>query len=393
MSPENITNTPNTKVCPTCGTRLAENASRCLVCGTEFSAALEMKKPRAIQASRMPEITLGLPAALGLLALFLVVGAALVLVLMRVTGASTTGAATGPTATTTLTPTITATPTDAPTDTPVPTPTTQQPVDYTVRAGDVCSSIALAFNVSVQSIIVLNNLSANCTLSAGDKLKVPYPTATPAPQATATMEAADATRAACDKVSYTVQSGDSLSSIAANYNVPPDEIKSFNGLSNDSVFLGNSIWIPLCKRAATPGPTFTPTIPPPYPAPNLLLPVDAAGFTLADTSITLQWASVGTLRSNEAYVVTVVDETDSNGLTDTSQGRRLVEYVTDTKFIIPADFRPKDNRAHILRWWVSTVRQTGSDDQGQPIWVSAGALSLQRDFSWQGIAPEASPTP
>jgi LysM repeat protein len=322
-----------------------------------------------------------------------VVGAALVLVLMRVTGASTKGGASGPTATITLTPTVTPTPTDAPTSTPVPTATLEPAIDYTVRSGDVCSSIALTFNVSVQSLIVLNNLSANCTLSVGDKLKVPHPTPTPAAQATSTMDAAHSTIEACNKVSYTVQSGDSLSSIATNYNVPAAEIKSFNGLSNDSVFIGNSIWIPLCKRAATPGPTFTPTIPPPYPAPPLLLPVDGTGFTLADTSITLQWASIGTLRSNESYVVTVVDVTDSQGLTDTSQARRLVEYVTDTKFIIPADFRPKDNRAHILRWWVSTVRQNGSDDQGQPVWVSAGALSLQRDFSWQGIAPEVTPTP
>ncbi len=385
MSPETTT-TPNTKVCPTCGTRLAENATRCLVCGTEFSATVEMKKPRTVQASRMPEITLGLPAALGLLALFLIVGATLVFVLLRFTGGGSPGAAAGPSATVTITATITVTGTDAPTETPVPTSTTQPPHDYTVVAGDVCSSIAATFGISVQSLIILNNLPATCTLSIGDVLKVPYPTATPAPQATSTPQAEDATRQACEKVAYTVQSGDSLSSIAANYQVPAEEIKSFNGLANDSVFIGNSIWIPLCKRAATPGPTPTATIPPPYPAPNLLLPTDGASFTLANDSITLQWASIGTLRDNESYIVTIEDVTDS-------QGRRLVDYVTDTKYIIPADFRPKDNAPHILRWWISTVRQNGSDDQGQPVWISAGALSLQRVFSWQGVAPEATATP
>ncbi len=389
MSPE-TTNTPNTKVCPTCGTRLAENAARCLVCGTEFSAAVEMKKPRAVQASRMPEITLSLPAALGLLALFLIVGATLVFVLLRLTGSGTPGAPTGPTATITATATITVTATDAPTETPVPTATTQPPHDYKVVAGDVCSSIAATFGISVQSLIILNNLPASCALSVGTVLKVPYPTATEAPQATSTPLAEEATRNACEKVAYTVQAGDSLSSIAINYGIPQAEIKSFNGLANDSVFIGNSIWIPLCKRAATPGPTPTATIPPPYPAPNLLLPTDAASFTLASDNITLQWASVGVLRDNEAYVVTVVDATDS---ANDSQGRRLVAYVTDTKYIIPADFRPKDNVPHGLRWWISTVRQTGSDDQGQPIWTSAGAQSLQRIFIWQGVAPEATPTP
>ena len=132
MSPEPVS-APLTKVCPTCGTRLAENATRCLVCGTEFSTSVEMKKPRAIQANRMPEITLSLPAALGLLALFLIVGATLVFAILRATNggalaASNQGVATG-TATLTPTPsaspspsvTLTSSPLATPTDTPLPT--------------------------------------------------------------------------------------------------------------------------------------------------------------------------------------------------------------------------------------------------------------------------------
>jgi LysM repeat protein len=384
MSPETSI-TPPTKVCPTCGTRLAENAARCLVCGTEFSATVEMKKPRTVQASRMPEITLGLPAALGLLALFLIVGAALVFVVLRLGGEDPI-APKGPTATLTLTATITATVTEAPTETPAPTATIQPPFEYTVRSGDNCSGIVLTTGTSVQSLIVLNNLSANCTLSVGQVLKVPYPTATPAPEATSTQLSDKQTQQACEQVSYTVQANDTLSTIAATYRVPPEEIKIFNGLSSDTVFLDMSLSIPLCKRAATPGPTPTATIPPPYPAPNLLLPTDGTSFTLANDSITLQWASVGALRDNESYVITIEDVTEG-------AGRRLVDYVTDTKYIIPTSFRPKDNVPHIFRWWISTVRQTGSDDQGQPVWASGGALSLQRVFSWQGVAPEATPTP
>jgi len=387
MSPE-TTSTSNTKICPTCGTRLAENATRCLVCGTELSQTVEAKKSTSVQASRMPEITLSLPAALGLLALVLIVGAALVFAVMRITG----GGVNAPvqvtvTPTVTATPGTTVTPTEAITNTPIPTSTTRPPQEYKVATGDTCTSIAVFFGVSVNSLIVLNNLPLTCnTLSIGQIIKVPYPAPTPMPEASATFEPGMATQQACEKVIYTVQNGDTLGSISAVYKVPADAIKSFNGLSNDTVFLGLNLTIPLCMRAPTPGPTPTATTPPPYPAANLLLPADGASFTLANDNITLQWASIGTLRENEAYTIVIEDVTEG-------QGRRLVAYVTDTKYIVPVSFRPKDSAPHIFRWYISTVRQNGTDEQGQPVWDSAGENSLQRVFSWQGIAPEATPKP
>ncbi len=385
MSPE--TPTSITKICPTCGTRLAENATRCLVCGTELSPTVEPKKQAAVSASRMPEITLSLPAALGLLVLILVIGAVLVFVALRLTGGGLPAAqADGPTATITQTPTITFTPTVPATNTPVPTDTPLPPIEYTVGLGDTCLGIAGQFGVSVNSILILNNLSTQCILSVGQKIKVPYPTPTPPPVATSTLEPIQATLQACEKVVITVQDGDTLSSIAANYNVPAEAIKSYNSLSTDTVFLGMNLIVPLCERAPTPGPTPTATIPPPYPAVNLLLPADAVSFTLANDSITLQWASIGTLRDNEAYMVIVEDATAADGT-------RLVDYVKDTKYIVPVSLRPKDSKPHIFRWWISTVRQSGTDDQGQPIWDSAGAPSQQRVFSWQGVAPEATPQP
>lgn len=331
----------------------------------------------------MPEVTLSLPIALGLLVLFLAVGATVVYA-----GLSAAKRVVNPTAIPTQTETATpsATPTDTELPTLVPSATDQPPFEYTVASGDTCGGIAVTFGVSVQSLIILNNLPASCNnLSVGQKLKVPYPTATPAPLPTDTPQAADETKAACDKVSYTVQENDTLSSIAANYAVPQQSIKDWNGLATDTVFIGQSLWIPLCARAATPGPTPTPTIPPPYPAPNLLLPSDGAAFTLANDVVTLQWASIGTLRDNEAYQVIVDDVT-------AGQARRIVDYVTDTKYIVPTTFRPKDNVAHIMRWWVVPVRQNGSDDQGQPIWENAGAASDKRDFTWVGAAVAATPT-
>jgi LysM repeat protein len=382
MSPE--TPTQSTKICPTCGTRISESAARCPVCGTEFSQTGEGKAQNVVQGGRMPEITLSLPGALGLLALFLLVGAIMVFFALRATGRLAPPA---PDATVTATITVTPTPTDTLIPTPVPSPTDQPPQEYTVGSGDTCISIALTFDVSVQSIILLNNLPVACnTLREGQKLLVPYPTATPAPAATSTLLPAEATLAACDKVTYTVQENDTLSSIALNYNVPQDAIKAYNGLSTDTVYLGLNLVIPLCERPATPGPSPTPTNPPPYPAPNLLLPYDGAPFTLADNAVTLQWSSVGTLRDNERYQVTIEDLTSGNGAKD-------VELVSDTKYIIPSSVRPTDNLPHIFRWTVSTVRQGPPDSEGNATWDTAGAESLSRVFSWIAETISGTPSP
>lgn len=334
----------------------------------------------------MPEITLSLPAAFGLLALLLTIGAVIVYFLLHNPGSAavdpTQTATTTATPTITITPTITATPTIEYTATPLP------PVDYKVGEGDSCISIAAFFNVSVRSIVTMNNsINSTCSnLTVGMMLKIPQPTPTPSPQPTATLGAADATKAACKTVEYTVKENDSLSTIAANYAVSITVLKEWNGLVNDNVYSGTTLEIPLCKQVQPNAPTPTPTSPPPYAAPNLLLPADGAPFTLASDTVTLQWASVGTLRSNEAYAVTVEDVTEA-------AGRKLVEYVTDTKFIVPVSFRPTDTQPHVMRWSVMAVRQTGTTKDGEPMWSPAGAPSIQRVFTWVGVTPATTPTP
>jgi len=386
MNPESNN---KTKICPTCGTRLSENAARCLVCGTEFGTKPEPKAAKkaeqSVRASRMPEIRLSLPAAIGLLALVIAIAAGITFFAGSIGGNQAASNNGGDTPTPTETPTVTVPPTATLPPTDIPTATLQPPFDYTVAVGDnSCSQIAFNFGISVQSIIIQNNLPSTCPISVGQVLKIPYPTPTIPPPATNTSLPEDATQQACETVPITVQENDTLSSISLNYAVPMAAIKEFNGLTTDNVFLGQSLLVPLCFRAATPGPTPTATIPPPYPAPNLLLPADGAAFTLANDVVTLQWASVGALRDGEAYQITVEDVT-------ADQTRRLTDYVTDTKYIVPTSFRPGDNVAHVLRWWVTPVRQAGVDDQGQPIWVSSGAVSDKRVFTWVGVAVQGTP--
>jgi LysM repeat protein len=328
-------------------------------------------------------LTLPLPTALAALAAFVLLAVGLTYAAMRFTPL---GAPASPTVspTSTLTPTLT--PTASPTSTPVPTMTPLPPIEYTVNANDTCLGLAAFYDVSVASIIELNKLSTQCLLSVGQKLLIPQPTPTASPMPTETLEAGQATEQACEKVSYTVQANDTLIGIAANYNVDMQAIMDYNGLSGDTVFTGQVLLIPLCARLATPGPTATPTLPPPYPAPNLLLPQDGAAFSLADDSITLQWASVGQLRENEFYEVVVEDVTEGSGRV------RLEDYVTDTKYTIQASFRPADPKPHVMRWWVEPVRRVGTNTSGAPVYDSAGAASSKRVFTWSGAAG-ATPTP
>lgn len=384
------TDQSSTKICPTCGTRLAQNASRCAVCGSEFApqnSPVE-RKPKKIQGTRLPSLTISLPIAIALLFVILGIGAGALYLTLSGTGAilAPTGVS-SPTDTPTITPTRTETliPTETPTLTPEP------PFEYIVQTGDTCYSIAAFFDVSANIIILNNGLNTSCTdLVVGQTIYVPRPTATPPPAPTMTLEPDEATRAACQTVEYTVQENDTLSSIAANYNVPVQAIKDWNGLSTDNVYLGRPLIIPLCMRAATPGPSPTPTLPPPYSAPSLLLPSNGAFFTLADVSVTLQWAAIATLRENERYQITVQDLT-AEYLTGLS--RQLIDYVTDTKYIIPVSFRPQDDAPHVLLWWVVVVRQTGTDDVGNPVWTAAGSASIARVFSWSGVLTGLTPTP
>jgi LysM repeat protein len=382
MSPE--TNTSPNKVCPTCGTRLSENATRCLVCGRNFTTSTKAATPSPVQSPKLPELKLSLPAALGLVVLVLGLGAALIFVILKGTGSIAE-----PTVTPTITLTPTSTNTPQPTTSPTlaPTPTNLPPVSYVVKAEDTCSKIALMYGVSVNSIIKLNNLDSEClTLTEGQTVMVPVPTPTASPMPTATLSAQEATENACGTVPYTVLAGDTLMGISLNYNISMESIKSFNKMTSDAVYENMHLSLPLCERKPTAGPTPTPTLPPPYAQASLLLPADGTVYTNLNDTITLQWASVGTLRENDRYAITVED-VSSGGEKKTTQ------YVTETKFIVPASLRPLDNSNHIFRWSVVVVRQNGSTTDGEPIYVNFGTVSLYRVFGWSGTGTGSNTSP
>lgn len=94
--------------------------------------------------------------------------------------------------------------------------------EYIVKSGDSLYSIAKKYNISVDELKSLNNLTSNM-LSVGQKLNIPV----------------------IEEVSnvYTVKSGDNLYSIARKFNTTVNEIKSKNNLSSNTLSIGQKLII------------------------------------------------------------------------------------------------------------------------------------------------------
>ena len=99
--------------------------------------------------------------------------------------------------------------------------------DYTVIAGDTLWGIARKFNVSVDDLKSLNNLTSN-SLSIGMVLKIP-------PYSNKKNEETNV---------YVVKSGDSLWSIARKFNSTVDEIKRLNSLQSNILSIGQRLVVP-----------------------------------------------------------------------------------------------------------------------------------------------------
>ncbi len=140
---------------------------------------------------------------------------------------------------------------------PSPTATSvTQFVTYTVKSGDVLSTIAYEFGISVDALVAANNLQGD-VIYPDQELLIPLDENAVA-QLTATPEAA--ATATGEQIVHKVLAGDTLGEIAQKYGVTVDEIKAANGLTSDTIRVGDSLIIPQKAPAttATPATTTTP---------------------------------------------------------------------------------------------------------------------------------------
>ncbi len=102
-------------------------------------------------------------------------------------------------------------------------------ITYTVVRGDSLWSIARKYNTTVNAIKQLNNLTSN-TIYIGQKLQIPVSNNTG------------------NNITYTVVRGDSLWSIAREYNTTVDAIKQLNNLTSNTIYIGQKLQIPVSNN-------------------------------------------------------------------------------------------------------------------------------------------------
>lgn len=175
-------------------------------------------------------------------------------------------------------------PTPTPEVKPEPKPTTPTPSSpstktYTVKRGDYLYKIATDYGVTVNQLKEWNNLTSNY-IYVGNVLKVqapvsnttPAPTPTPKPEVKPepkpTTPSTPAPSTPSGRKSYSVIRGDYLYNIATDYGVTVNQLKEWNNLSSNYIYVGDKLYVE-APAASTPAPKpTTPSTPSPTPTPN-----------------------------------------------------------------------------------------------------------------------------
>ena len=109
---------------------------------------------------------------------------------------------------------------------------------YIVKSGDTLSHIAIRYGTTVSNLVRLNGIKNPNLIYPGQKIVI------------STMNSSTETgQNACGKISYSIQLGDTLSQIAAQYHTTVQEIVLLNQISNPNlIYAGNTILISNCRQ-------------------------------------------------------------------------------------------------------------------------------------------------
>jgi len=145
------------------------------------------------------------------------------------------------------------------------TPDADGKIIHEVQSYQALITIAGAYGVTVDRILALNGLQQDWPLQIGQKLLIYPGNITPSPTLSAIQKL---TPEVDGRYYHTVQSGQTLSWIAALYNIPLSDLMSWNGLNNTSIIRTDQKLLLLVTPPATITVTPSPptSTPSPYPS-------------------------------------------------------------------------------------------------------------------------------
>lgn len=126
---------------------------------------------------------------------------------------------------------------------------------YTVKSGDTLSGIGRQYGVSVANLKSWNGLTSDM-IYVNQQLVIKGQTGTQKPQPKPTKPSQPAT----SSTTYQVKSGDTLYGISRQYGASVSELKSWNGLTNDLIYVGQRLTIKGVKVPAQSQVTARPTV-------------------------------------------------------------------------------------------------------------------------------------
>lgn len=140
-------------------------------------------------------------------------------------------------------------PTPTSTSTPTAAATSSTYIIYIVQIGDTLDEIARDHGTTIHTIADLNGLTNPSRIVPGQELQIPSASGTPSGQSSETTTSASQPTPTplptSIPVTYTVQPGDTLSTIAALYGVSIVELAQLNGITNvDALSVGQVLTIP-----------------------------------------------------------------------------------------------------------------------------------------------------
>ncbi len=250
-----------------------------------------------------------------------------------------------PSPTPTNTPTVVPSPTPTNTPTPVPIATPQSPYTHTINAGEVLFNVALAYNVTIGSILDSNEGLSPEGLIVGQEIVVPRPTAAPPlVPVDITINGEPAVADPTDCIQHEIAQDETLFGIALLYDVTVDALLRMNRIDENAYLrIGDVVCVPTIifnAKAISLDSSLLQRSSASINRPMMLYP--SAGSTLTQTPLTLQWIAERDLAANEHYMVELSYLDDFNS-------RPIRAFTRQTSWQLP------DGADGRYRWRLSFV--------------------------------------